>query len=114
MAATVPEILDALDKAYDSYADARLAHGEAKANYERVRLGAVARSTEKSAAAKNAEADVLASEQKQALIRAEAMSEITQTHVRVLLGELVAAQTIAKYAGSIDGGGAKGDSWGDW
>jgi hypothetical protein len=110
MAATVPELMDALEKAYDTYADARHALGEAKADYERVRLGAIAKSTEKSAAAKHAEADVLAMEQRQKLTRAEAMHEITQTHVRVLLGELVAAQSQQKYAGKIDGG----TDWGNW
>lgn len=110
MPATVPELMDALDKAYDEFAKKRSDFAEKKADYERVRLGAIAKSKESSAAAKNAEADVLAAEEKQKLIRAEAMAEITQTHVRVLLGELVAAQSVLKFQGHLDGG----TTWENW
>lgn len=96
--------MSALEKAYDEYATARLAMGDAKADYERARLGAVARSKAGSQAARKDEAEIVAMTEKVALLRAEAMHEITQTHVRVLLGELVAAQSVQKFAGKIDGG----------
>jgi len=105
--ATVPELMSALEKAYDEYADARMGAATAKANYERARLGAFARSQEKSQSGRQSEAEVVAIEEKVALLRAEAMAEITKTHVQVLLGELVAAQSVQKFAGKIDGG----DGW---
>jgi len=104
MARGVVDLMDALDKANDDYAKARGRHANAKADYERVRLTAIAKSTAKSAAAKAAEAEHMAIAEKLDLIRAEAIAEITQTHVRVLLGELVAAQSVQKFAGKMDGG----------
>ena len=108
MAATVPEIMDALEKSYDTYADARLAHGDAKADYERVRLGAVARSTEKSAAAKNAEADVLArylpaavSDDELAAIVAEEVAAAGDAGMKAM-GAVVRA--VRTRAASADGG----------
>lgn len=104
MARGVTDLMSDLDTAYDDFAKAREKHANAKADYERVRLTAIAKSSEKSQAGKAAEADHLALDEKLALIRAEAMSEITQTHVRVLLGELVAAQSVQKFQGRMDGG----------
>lgn len=102
--ATVPELMSALEVAYDEFASARMAHAKSKANYERARLGALARSEEKSQAARQSEADIAAIEERTKLLRAEALAEITKVHVTVLLGELVAAQSLAKFAGKIDGG----------
>ncbi len=103
MAAKTEEIMELLELAYDAYAEARFQHGNAEADHKRVYLQALAKSKLPSDAAKRTEAEVAASDQKQALIRAETMSEITSTHVRVLLGELVAAQSVAKYTAGADG-----------
>lgn len=102
--AGVQELMTAVEDAYAAYAAARMAHANAKADYERARLLHLTRSQEKSQAGKAAEAESLAIDEKVALLRAEARSEITSTHVKVLLGELVAAQSVQKFQGRADGG----------
>lgn len=109
--ASVPELMAACEQAYEDFAKARTRAAEAKANYERARLGALVRSQETSQAARDRDADVQSVDEKCALLDAEALQDVHQTHVRVLLGLLVAAQSMQKFTGQIDGGTDWGPGW---
>ena len=61
-------------------------------------------SKEKSVSARNEEADASAIKERRLFLIAEAREKAARTHVNVILGLLVAAQTQQKYAGKQDGG----------
>jgi hypothetical protein len=108
---TVSELMADAEKADDAYADAVRDMARARADYELAYYSAMAKSGTSSVSGRKQFAEEAASEQHRAFLLADAQEQAARTHVRVLLGLLVAAQSVQKHAGKQDGGTEWGEGW---
>jgi hypothetical protein len=108
---TVSELMADAEKADDAYADAVRDMAQARADYELAFYTAMAKSPDKAVSARKQFAEQAAAEQHRAFLLADAQEQAARTHVRVLLGLLVAAQSVQKHAGKQDGGTDWGEGW---
>ncbi len=102
--ATVAELMTEAEEASDSYSKLVEEAAVARADYEEARETSKLASKEKSVAARNEEADSAAVKERRVFLIAEAREKAARTHVNVVLGLLVAAQSVSKHAGRQDGG----------
>lgn len=101
---SLPSLMTAAEQADSDYRDAVIGAANARADFEERYHQALARSEGSSAAARKEDAEIAAGSLHRIAIVAEAREKAAKTHVQVLLGLLVAQQSINKFAGIQDGG----------
>lgn len=104
---SVADLMADAEQADDAYQAAVVACALARADYELAYYKTLAQSVVKSAAGRKEEAEAAANEQHRLFIVAEAREKAARTHVQVVLGLMVAAQSVAKHGRAQDGG----DGW---
>lgn len=110
--ATVADLMGEAEKADDAYAQSVLSAARARADYELGYYKALATcpAVITSVAARKEWAEKEANDQHRLFLLAEASEKAARTHVQVILGLLVAAQSVQKFQGKQDGGG----DWETW
>ncbi len=103
---SLSELMDAAEEADGQYARAVTMAAEARADYEldyhKALVGVP--SDLKSAAARKEYAESMSRGTHAEWLAFEAAEKAAKTHVQVLLGLLVASQSLQKHAGKLDGG----------
>jgi hypothetical protein len=107
---SVPEYAAEAEEADDAYSLLVAEAAEARADYEEARETSKLMSKQTSVSGRNEEADAAAIKERRLFLIAEAREKAARTHVQVVLGLLVAAQSHQKHAGKQDGG----TNWGDF
>ena len=106
---SLADLMRAAEQADSDYRQAVVGAANARADYESAYLSALVLADGTSQAQREKQAEAEAFEQRAAHLLAEAQEKAARTHVQVLLGLMVAAQSQQKFAGKLDGG----TSWGD-
>ncbi len=101
---TLAELMDAAEEADGLYEQAVIASADRRGDYELAYHRALAEAEGTSQAAKERFAEAVAAQEHRAFWWAEAAEKAAKTHVQVLLGLLVASQSLSKHAGKLDGG----------
>lgn len=101
--------MEQAEKADEAYGHAVRLAARARADYELAYYKSLANCPIKSVAGRKEFADSEANEVHRQFLISEAVEKACRTHVNVVLGLLVAAQSQQKFAGKQDGGGL--DSW---
>jgi len=102
--ASLSDLMADAEKASDAYGTAVVEAAQARADYELRYYKALAGCPEKSAAARKEYAEREANDEHRLFLLAEAREKAARTHVSVLLGLLVAKQSLAKHERNLDGG----------
>lgn len=107
--ASLSDLMLAAEQADSDYRVAVVGAANARADYEEQYHKALAIADGTSQAQREKSAEKMAFQWKRPQLLAEAQEKAARTHVQVLLGLLVAQQSINKFAGVQDGGGMNAD-----
>ncbi len=102
--ASVADLMAEAEKADATYSSAVTAAAHAKADYELAYFKSLANCPIKSVAGRKEHAEAEANDPHREWLLADAKERAARTHVQVILGLLVAAQSQQKFAGRQDGG----------
>lgn len=104
MEMTVPDLMEEAEKSSDAYKHAVVKAASARADYERAYHSERLRSEAKTVAERDNDATAKTLDERQAMLLREGLEKAARTRVQVVLGLLVAAQSVQKHAGMQDGG----------